>query len=38
MSELQKYLLATVFLFFFFGLLAFLSQWIPLLIEKRLGL
>lgn len=38
MTELTKYLIATVFLFFFLGTLAILSELIPMLIDRALPL
>lgn len=38
MSELEKYIVATVLLFVFFGILFFLSALIPMLIERALPL
>ena len=38
MSELTKYLIATVVLFFWIGAIAILSQLIPLMIDRALPL
>ena len=38
MTELEKYAVATIAIFLFLGLVAFLSQLIPALIQRALGL